>query len=111
MNMIHRPMDSADIVKLSGRLVMRNAAGVKREVRRLIRSGCNKLVFDLSELGFADSTGLGVLIDALKQARAAGGDVLLLRLTPEVRTIIELTRLQEVFEVYEDENAALQALH
>ena len=57
-----------------------------------------------------DSSGLSVLVSAREAARAAGGDVLLLKPNSTVRSLIELTRLQEIFEIFGNEQHAVERL-
>ena len=86
------------------------AADVRQELKELIQSGRSRLVMDMAKVRFVDSSGLSVFVVALKAARAQGGDVVLLKLTPEVRSIIELTRLHRVFEIFDDLDAAIAKL-
>jgi anti-sigma B factor antagonist len=101
---------SVDVVAFAGSLNADTTASVRQEVKELIQSGRTKLVMDLSGVRFIDSSGLSVFVVALKAARAAGGDVVLLKLTPEVRSIVELTRLHRVFEIFDDQDAAIAKL-
>jgi anti-anti-sigma factor len=65
------------------------------------------LVFDLSELHFGDSSGLGALIAAHKATRAGGGRVHLAGVTPIVRTAIHVTSLDQLFPLHDTVAAAL----
>ena len=105
-----RSVGGAQIITLEGRLDAAVALEVREQLKGLIDGGDVHLVFDLEGIGFVDSTGLSVLITALKTASARGGDVVLMKLTPAVRSIFELTRLHNVFRIYDDEEAALQSL-
>lgn len=59
-----------------------------------------KLVFDMGNLEFIDSTGLGVLVSCLRQARADKAEIKLCRLTQPVRALFELVRMHRVFEIF-----------
>ena len=78
----------------------RNAPAARDFLKRLVEGGASRLVIDLSQVSFIDSSALGALLTALKAARAAGGDVKLCGMTPAVQTIFELTRLFRVFDVF-----------
>ena len=80
-------------------LVAANAAQVRDEIRAAIRPEHTLLEIDLSQVGFLDSSGLGVLISLHKTLRAQKGTVRLLQPAPPVRQILELTRLHRVFEI------------
>jgi anti-anti-sigma factor len=69
------------------------------------------LVFDLSELHFCDSSGLGALIAAHKATRAGGGRVHLAGVTPIVRTAIHVTSLDQLFPLHETVEAALAEVY
>jgi|SRR5579859_1601551 len=67
------------------------------------------VVVDLAGVRFMDSTGLSTLVHAMKRARALGGDLRLCGLQQSVRMIFEMTRLDRVFEIYNQVDDAVQA--
>jgi anti-sigma B factor antagonist len=69
---------------------------------------CSRLVFDMSQVEFVDSSIIGALVGFLRRARAAGGDMKLVGLTPNVETIFEVTRLQRVFSIHPSIPAAIE---
>lgn len=99
-----------EILRPQGSLDSAVAAGFRRDVKEIVASGRTRILFDLSAVTFVDSSGLSVLITALNAARAVGGDVALLGLSRDVRSLVELTRLHRVFTIHEDETAALEQL-
>jgi anti-sigma B factor antagonist len=108
MLLTHRTQDKIDIVDLSGKLVMGDAVTeARKKLLDVIKVGQGNLILNLSKVSFMDSSGLSVLISALKAARGKKGDVVLLGLTPAVRTLIELTRLQQIFNIFQEEAAAV----
>lgn len=110
MILTHRNVEGIDIIALAGRLVMADVPEVRQKLLATIEQGSGKLILDLAEVGFMDSSGLSVLVSAFKAARLKSGDVVLLHLSPAVRSLIELTRLQQVFAIFDDEAAALARL-
>ena len=106
MKLNHRRIDSIDLVEMSGRLVMADAPEARQRLESIIEQGSGKLIIDLSDVGFMDSSGLSVLISTFKQTRTKDGDVVLLNPSPAVRTLFELTRMQQVFDIVDDEAAA-----
>ncbi|NJN46963.1 MAG: STAS domain-containing protein [Candidatus Competibacteraceae bacterium] len=110
MLITHRSIDAIDIVELEGRLVMADAPEARQQLKSIIEQGHGKLIVDLKGVGFMDSSGLSVLISAYKAMRAKQGDMVLLNLSPPVQSLIELTRLQQVFEIFSDESAAIAHL-
>ncbi len=99
-----------DVVRLPRRVMMADAPSIRNEIRTMVESGRRNIILDLSDVAFIDSSGLSVLISAREATRAVGGDVLLLKPTSIVRSLIELTRLQEVFEIFGSEEHAVQRL-
>jgi anti-sigma B factor antagonist len=113
MNTMPLPRTShgpVDVLSFSDNLNAVTAPALRLELKDLIQTGRSRLVMDMSGVRFVDSSGLSVFVVALKAARAAGGDVVLLKLTPEVRSIVELTRLHRVFEIFDDVDAAIAKL-
>lgn len=80
-------------------LVAANAAQVRDEIRATLPATTTCLDLDLSAMTFLDSSGLGTLISLHKTLRARNGTVRLLKPTPNVQQILELTRLHRVFEI------------
>lgn len=103
--------DSVVLVGLPERLVMANSAEIRGDILRLVEAGQKYLILDLSRVDFVDSSGLSILVSALKAVQPLGGDVLLLKPTDNVRALIELTRLHQVFDIFEDQPAAIFHLH
>jgi anti-sigma B factor antagonist len=110
MNISSNRHGSVDVVKLPQRLVMANAPAVRKELLELIDTDHHHLVLDLGEVAFVDSSGLSVLVSALKAAHKVKGSVVLLNLTDDVRALIELTRMHEVFQIFADQQAAIDQL-
>lgn len=67
-----------------------------------------KIVIDLSDAEFTDSSFLGALVSGLKKISAKKGDIKITNLQPAVRTMFELTRLYKVFEIYDTVDSALR---
>jgi anti-sigma B factor antagonist len=100
----------AFVLGLSGELDAYHAPRVKAELEGLISGGSSAIVLNLRRVAYIDSTGLGVLVAARRQAQDAGGTLALV-ITPEspVERTFTITGLMGVFSIFEDEAAALQA--
>lgn len=85
-----------------------NAADLKTELAK-VTAGQRKVLLDLSYVTFIDSSGCGSIIAALPRARAAGTDLKICCLNPQVRTLFELVRMQRIVELFESRSAALAA--
>ena len=68
----------------------------KRQVNDLVAGGDSRIVIDMTDLQFVDSSGLGALVGGLKSARVAGGDLRIAAVPEAVRTVLHLTNLDRV---------------
>jgi anti-sigma B factor antagonist len=109
MNLTHRKEHDVDVVTLPERLVMANAGEARTELKQIIQSGNGRVVVDLGETVFMDSSGLAVVVAGLQAARKMEGDVYLARMSDTIRALFELTRLHTVFQIFDDEAAAVRA--
>ena len=106
----HRDSGPATVVDLSGRIVLGEGSALLRTtVRALLDEQQNKIVLNLGDVDYIDSSGIGELVSAYTAVKNRGGDLKLLNLTKKVRDLIQLTKLYTVFEVYTDEASALRS--
>ncbi len=101
-------LDNACLITLPKEMVMAQTPTLRAAISRQIESGSNKLVMDLHQVEFIDSSGLSVLVSAHKLTQKRSGEVILLSPSPGVRSLIELTRLHQVFTIFEDKGAAIE---
>lgn len=88
------------VVGVAGEVDVATAPGLRSRLIDLIAEGRHRLVVDLSWVDFIDSTGLGVLIGALKRVRSHGGDLQLVVDDPRVHKIFAITGLEQVFDIH-----------
>ncbi len=98
------------VARLPENLVMSNADSTRDALNQLIDQGHRHLVLDLQPVEFMDSSGLAVLIALYKRLSNRRGRLVLLSPTSNVRALIELTRLHQLFDIYEDDQAAISDL-
>jgi anti-sigma B factor antagonist len=84
------------VVTPKGRLNMVSAKQLRSAVTELVDAGTTRVVVDLAETTFLDSSGLGALVAGLKSARQAGGDLRIARPTQQVVTVLGLTNMDKV---------------
>ena len=98
------------VLTVTGDLVIGDAeAAFKRTVTRLLEEGHIHLLVDLSGVGFLDSSGLGALVRALTNSQKEGGQTKLLRAGPQIRKLLQMTKLDSVFEIHDDMEAAVSS--
>lgn len=95
------------VVRPIGRLDLLTGSVVRQSVAQTIAAGNRRLIVDLAEVSFMDSSGLAALISGLKAARLAGGDLRIARLTDQVHQLFELTGLNRVLRPYATVEEAL----
>jgi anti-sigma B factor antagonist len=78
-------------------------------VRELSKKGQRKFVLNLAGLSYVDSSGVGQLVGALTTARNQDGDVKLLKASRQILDLLKTTKLDTVFDIHEDEAAAIQS--
>lgn len=88
------------VLRPAGRLNMVAAPALKTMVEQTLADGQNRIVVDLTETTFVDSSGLGALIAGLKAARAAGGDLRISDVPGQVNTVLRLTNLDRVLRAH-----------
>ncbi len=97
------------LITCAGRLNAASAPALKARMHELVSHGHVELVCDLSAVSFLDSSGLAALVSGLKSTREAGGWIKLAGMNLQVRSIFTLTRLERVFELYPNVEAALSS--
>lgn len=88
------------VLTADGEIDIATAPRLREQLIAMINDGANRIVVDLSGVDFIDSTGLGVLIGALKRVRTNEGDLALVCSEPRVLKIFEITGLLNVFAVH-----------
>lgn len=101
---------SVTVLTVTGDLVIGDAESTfKKTVTRLLEEGHTRLLVDLQGVGFLDSSGLGALVRALTQSQKEGGQTKLLHAGPQIRKLLQMTKLDSVFEIHDDMEAAVSS--
>jgi anti-sigma B factor antagonist len=105
-----RSSEGVAIVDLSGRITLGEGSVVLRElVRDLLSKGEKNILLNLADVTYIDSSGIGELVSAYTAVKNQGGELKLLKLTKKVHDLLQITKLYTVFDVKDDESAALAA--
>lgn len=89
------------VVAVYGEVDLYTAPNLQTELAALVRDGVSRVVVDLSGVEFCDSTGMNVLLSAMKRLREQGGSLELAAPRPAVRRILQVTGLDTVFSVHD----------
>lgn len=98
------------VLRLSGELDLRNVPEVRRSIRSLIDEGHVNFIINLTGLEFIDSSGLGVLVGGLARVREKDGSIKLSCSNRRILRVFEMTRLTQLFDIYESDETAAQDL-
>ncbi len=105
-----REVGGVTVVDLSGRIVLGEGSDILRTAfSDLVSQGRRKILLNLADINYIDSSGLGALVSGYTTLRGQQGQVKLLNLTKKVHDLLQITKLLTVFEVFEDENTALKS--
>jgi anti-sigma B factor antagonist len=109
MELVVEKIDDVTVVTLPGeQLDARNAREFKGDTAPLLQSQA-KVIFDLSQLRFVDSCGLGLILSCLRQLNTTGGDLKLCGMSKRVWALFELVRMHRIFDIYATKDEAVRA--
>ena len=105
-----RQIQDVRVVNVRGRVTYGpGATGLRESLRTVTREGCRKILLDLGDGAYIDSSGLGVLVSEFARVRKQGGKIKLLSPTKRVVELLLTTRLFPLFEVFDEEGAAVRS--
>jgi anti-sigma B factor antagonist len=112
MKVATRQVNDVAIVDLSGQIKLGEGSSVLRDtVKDLLRKGQKKILLNLGNINYIDSSGIGELVSAFTSVRNQGGELKLLHLTKKVHDLLQITKLYTVFHVLDDEAGAIAAFN
>jgi anti-sigma B factor antagonist len=98
------------VIDLSGKITLGEGSSmVRRMIRELIDQGRRKILLNLEEVDYIDSAGIGEMVGAYTIVRSANAELKLINLTQRVKDLMQITRLLTVFDVSDDEAAAVRS--
>ncbi len=98
-----------NVLPLEGEIDLHVSPGIANSLKTMAQAKPETLVVDLSQVGYIDSSGLAVLIEAMQSVVGYGGKFALAGLQESVRPIFEIARLDQVFRIFPSVDAALAA--
>jgi anti-sigma B factor antagonist len=110
VKMSHRLVGDVTVVDATGRITLGEGASVFRDmIRDLAAKGNKKILINLSDVSYIDSSGIGEMVSSFTTVTNHGGQLKLLGLTKRVKDLLQITKLYTVFEVFEDEPSAIRS--
>ena len=108
LKMTDREVNGITVVAMDGRIVLGEESGALRErIKSLLNDKKTKIVLDMGNVTYIDSAGLGTLVATYHSARQQGAAMKLVNLGQKFREVLQVTKLLTVFEVHDNEAAAL----
>lgn len=105
-----RQVGDVSVIDVTGRITLGEGASALREsIRNLVAKGNKKILLNLSDVSYIDSSGIGELVSGFTTVTNQGGVLRLLGLTKRVKDLLQITKLYTVFEVYDDETSAVRS--
>lgn len=105
-----RQINDVTIIDLSGRITLGEGSVVLRDtIREALAQGHKKILLNLGDVTYIDSSGIGELVSGFTSVRNQGGELKLLHLTKKVHDLLQITKLYTVFDVKDDEASAVAA--
>ncbi len=105
-----REINGVTVVDLSGRITLGEGSAMLRDlVRGLLDKNTTRIVLNLGDVSYIDSSGIGELVSGFTTVKNQGGELKLLNLTKKVHDLLQITKLYTVFDVHSDEHTALSS--
>lgn len=105
-----RQVGDVTVIDAVGRITLGEGASTFRDtVKDLATKGNQKILLNLSEVSYIDSSGIGELVSGFTTVTNHGGQLKLIGLTKRVKDLLQITKLYTVFEVYDEEAQAVRS--
>jgi len=97
------------IYRVTGDVDINTSPEIKGSLDKAIQEKRNKIVINLKEVSYVDSSGLATFVEILKNLRVYGGKIKLTNLSPKVKGLFEITRLDKLFDIVDEEQDAINS--
>jgi anti-sigma B factor antagonist len=105
-----RQIGDVTVIDAAGRITLGEGSTAFREaIKDLVAKGQKKILLNLGDISYIDSSGIGELVSGFTSVSNGGGQLKLLNLTKRVQDLLQITKLYTVFEVFDDEAVALSS--
>ncbi|MDQ6701153.1 MAG: STAS domain-containing protein [Acidobacteriota bacterium] len=105
-----RQVGDVSVMDVSGRITLGEGSSTLRDAMRdMVAKGQKKILLNLGDVSYIDSSGIGELVSGFTTVANQGGQLKLLNLTKRVKDLLQITKLYTVFEVHEDEASAIRS--
>jgi anti-sigma B factor antagonist len=110
LNIAERQAGDITILDMDGKVTIgEGSVALRNTIRRLLGEGKKKILLNLGNVGYIDSSGIGELVSSFTAVNKEGGSLKLLNLTQKIQDLLAITKLLTVFDVFENEGEALSS--
>src|SRR3982750_2765146 len=110
LNIAERQAGDVTVLDMSGKITIgEGSVALRSAIRRLLEEGKKKILLNLAGVGYMDSSGIGELVSSHTAITKEEGQLKLLNLTDKLESLLAITKLLTVFDVYENESEALNS--
>ncbi len=105
-----RQVGDVSVIDVAGRITLGEGSSALRDLlREMVGKGQKKILLNLGDVSYIDSSGIGELVSGFTTVTNSGGELKLLNLNKRVKDLLQITKLYTVFDVHEDEAGAIRA--
>ena len=105
-----RQIGDVSVVDVAGRITLGEGSSALRDtLREMVGKGQKKILLNLGDVSYIDSSGIGELVSAFTTVTNGGGQLKLLNLTKRVKDLLQITKLYTVFDVHDSEITAIRS--
>jgi anti-sigma B factor antagonist len=105
-----RQVGDVSVVDVAGRITLGEGSSALRDLlREMVGKGEKKILLNLGDVSYIDSSGIGELVSGFTTVTNSGGQLKLLNLNKRVKDLLQITKLYTVFDVHEDEGGAIRS--
>jgi len=106
----NRQVGDVTVIDVAGRITLGEGSSALRDaMRELVGKNQKKILLNLGEVSYIDSSGIGELVSGFTTVTNSGGNLKLLNLNKRVKDLLQITKLYTVFDVHEDEAGAIRS--
>ncbi len=110
LNINERQAGDVTVLDMSGKITIgEGSVSLRNAIRKLIEEGKKKILLNLSQVSYVDSSGIGEFVASFTAIGREGGQLKLLNLTQKIQDLLAITKLLTVFDTYDDESSALNS--
>jgi anti-sigma B factor antagonist len=110
LNIRERQAGDVTVLDMDGKMTIgEGSVALRTAIRRLIEEGKKKILLNLANVGYIDSSGIGELVSSFTTINREGGQLKLLNLSQKIRDLMVITKLHTVFDVYDGETEGLNS--